>query len=172
VRPLLHDADEGAGHRVLHVASRRAIGQAVVALLPRGAAARTPNGVHQTPLAAALPWLTDLLRRPRGGGGAVARRAARRPPLRAAAVGPALRRGGGAADTASVSAAHRDRLDNGRVVVVVALLHAGADPSGVSHHAAALCARAVARVPRRSGRGGPCAGPPRGGSRRGRGPPR
>jgi len=145
VAPFLHAADKDAGDRVLHVASRRAYRQGVVALLHRGADARTPNGVHQTPLAAALKWLVDLLERRRA---AAALFPDSRPdiPLRAVAIGHALRRGRGAADRASVSAADRDLLEGWRVVVI-ALLHAGADTVGMSHRAAALVARVVASVP-------------------------
>jgi len=145
VRPFLHAADKDAGDRVLHVASRRADRQAVVALLHRGADARRPNGVDETPLAAALKWLLDLLARRRA---AAALSPDSRPdiPLRAVAVGHALRRGRGAAERASVSAADRARLDDWRVVVV-ALLHAGADTVGLSRRAAALAARVVASVP-------------------------
>jgi len=145
VRPFLHAADKDAGDRVLHVASRRADRQAVVALLHRGADARCTNVVDQTPLAAALKWLVDLLERRRA---AAALFPDSRPdiPLRAVAVGHALRRGRGAADRARVSAADRARLDDWRAVVL-ALLHAGADTVGVGRPAAALCARVVASVP-------------------------
>jgi len=145
VRPFLHAADKDAGDRVLHVASRRADRLAVVALLHRGADARTPNSVHQTPLAAALKWLIDLLARRRE---AAALLPDSRPdiPLRAVAVGHALRRGRTAADRASVSDADRTRLEDWRVVVI-ALLHAGADTVGMSRRAAWLCAHVVASVP-------------------------
>eukprot|EP00168_Porphyra_purpurea_P008994 TRINITY_DN217_c0_g1_i4.p2 TRINITY_DN217_c0_g1~~TRINITY_DN217_c0_g1_i4.p2 ORF type:complete len:407 (-),score=128.62 TRINITY_DN217_c0_g1_i4:206-1426(-) len=145
VRPFLHTADKDAGDRVLHIASRRANRRAVVALLRRGADARRPNAVDETPLAAALKWLTDLLARRRA---AAALNPDTRPdiPLRVVATGHVVRRRRGAEERATVSDADRECLDDWRVVVL-ALLCGGADTLGMSSSAVALCARVVASVP-------------------------